>query len=624
MYLKMLIKKQLQTIMQHTASKTLQQLNMKEKLIFIFTIAVSGIVILFGVLHYQMTARTLYREAREESVQMIDYACSDINTLFTETYLLCSAVNDDISLQRLMRRTFTSKKELFSSDLEGNMEMLTLPSHNSYNKDIFGIYVLGDHGGRYKSCSSSFLSADPRKTDWYRIIHSTGRPQWFPPHKNSYVVQTPEFSCISIGIPFVDKLTGHIKGVILAEIASEKLSEIADRAGNSGGAVFLMDERNRIMNLSALTKDLSSKDQTSIEQARKMVEQNLKEVPEYGVSHILEDKNRLVVYQTLEQADWKIVGVIPRSEIIRSVRYIKILTIMLIAISVSVSMAVAELVAESVTKPLSVLADAMEQVRAGNLDVSVHTERKDEIGVLYQSFQHMTREMRTMIQTIYEEQEKLRIEELRALQAQIQPHFLYNTLDSIIWSLRMNQVKESIQMLDALTDFFKITLSKGKDIISMEEEIRHVNSYLRILHKRYCEKFDYDLNVEPAVLKTKTPKLIIQPIVENAIYHGLKPAEGKGYLYIHVFEQDGNTCVRIEDTGVGISPEQVKQINQELETISSDQSGTGYGIRNVNDKLKIVFGSQSGVTIQSSKGEGTIVTLLLHRQGGITNESDYL
>lgn len=271
MYLKMLIKKQLQTIMQHTASKTLQQLNMKEKLIFIFTIAVSGIVILFGVLHYQMTARTLYREAREESVQMIDYACSDINTLFTETYLLCSAVNDDISLQRLMRRTFTSKKELFSSDLEGNMEMLTLPSHNSYNKDIFGIYVLGDHGGRYKSCSSSFLSADPRKTDWYRIIHSTGRPQWFPPHKNSYVVQTPEFSCISIGIPFVDKLTGHIKGVILAEIASEKLSEIADRAGNSGGAVFLMDERNRIMNLSALTKDLSSKDQTSIEQARKMV-----------------------------------------------------------------------------------------------------------------------------------------------------------------------------------------------------------------------------------------------------------------------------------------------------------------------------------------------------------------
>ena len=480
MYLKMLIKKQLQTIMQHTASKTLQQLNMKEKLIFIFTIAVSGIVILFGVLHYQMTARTLYREAREESVQMIDYACSDINTLFTETYLLCSAVNDDISLQRLMRRTFTSKKELFSSDLEGNMEMLTLPSHNSYNKDIFGIYVLGDHGGRYKSCSSSFLSADPRKTDWYRIIHSTGRPQWFPPHKNSYVVQTPEFSCISIGIPFVDKLTGHIKGVILAEIASEKLSEIADRAGNSGGAVFLMDERNRIMNLSALTKDLSSKDQTSIEQARKMVEQNLKEVPEYGVSHILEDKNRLVVYQTLERADWKIVGVIPRSEIIRSVRYIKILTIMLIAISVSVSMAVAELVAESVTKPLSVLADAMEQVRAGNLDVSVHTERKDEIGVLYQSFQHMTREMRTMIQTIYEEQEKLRIEELRALQAQIQPHFLYNTLDSIIWSLRMNQVKESIQMLDALTDFFKITLSKGKDIISMEEEIRHVN--LSLIH----------------------------------------------------------------------------------------------------------------------------------------------
>ena len=609
----MLIKKQLQTIMQHTASKTLQQLNMKEKLIFIFTIAVSGIVILFGVLHYQMTARTLYREAREESVQMIDYACSDINTLFTETYLLCSAVNDDISLQRLMRRTFTSKKELFSSDLEGNMEMLTLPSHNSYNKDIFGIYVLGDHGGRYKSCSSSFLSADPRKTDWYRIIHSTGRPQWFPPHKNSYVVQTPEFSCISIGIPFVDKLTGHIKGVILAEIASEKLSEIADRAGNSGGAVFLMDERNRIMNLSALTKDLSSKDQTSIEQARKMVEQNLKEVPEYGVSHILEDKNRLVVYQTLERADWKIVGVIPRSEIIRSVRYIKILTIMLIAISVSVSMAVAELVAESVTKPLSVLADAMEQVRAGNLDVSVHTERKDEIGVLYQSFQHMTREMRTMIQTIYEEQEKLRIEELRALQAQIQPHFLYNTLDSIIWSLRMNQVKESIQMLDALTDFFKITLSKGKDIISMEEEIRHVNSYLRILHKRYCEKFDYDLNVEPAVLKTKTPKLIIQPIVENAVRHGVDMREeGGGIIRVSARPSGGDLLLIVEDNGAGMDEKALKEILKK-------ETG-GYGVRNVHERILLYAGEGYGLFFESCKGKGTAVTVRLPINQQRTNE----
>ena len=115
----------------------------------------------------------------------------------------------------------------------------------------------------------------------------------------------------------------------------------------------------------------------------------------------------------------------------------------------------------------------MEQVCAGNLETSVETERGDEIGVLYDSFNHMTGEMRNLIDTIYREQEKLRREELKALQAQINPHFLYNTLDSIIWSLRMRQVEESIEMLTALTDFFKISLSKGRDIITIEEEVKH-------------------------------------------------------------------------------------------------------------------------------------------------------
>ncbi len=600
----------------------IKNLKLKEKMILYFAASASGIVILFGLIHYQMSASRITAEAKQNTVQMIGNACSDINELFLQTYQVCSAMNDDIGMQRLVRREFSSQKEIFSSDLEGSMEMMVLPS---YNKDIFGVYVLGDNGGRYKSNSASFLVSDLMDTPWYRIIHATGKPQWFPPHENSYVVRTPGISFVSIGIPFIDKATGRTKGVVLADIESEKLSEIAGRAVSGNGDVFLMDERNRIMNLSALPESGSLwRNGESVELARQIVEDNLSEIPEYGVSHVLEERGQLVVYQTLDQADWKIVGVIPKRAITESVNYIKILMIMLAAVAVAVSMIVAELVAESVTRPIDTLVDAMEQVYVGNLDVSVQTGRTDEIGVLYRSFNHMTGEMKRLIDAIYREQEALRKQELKALQAQINPHFLYNTLDSIIWSLRMKQVEESIEMLAALTDFFKISLSKGKDIITIEEEVKHVSSYLSIQHQRYREKFDYDINVDPALPGCRTPKLILQPIVENAIYHGLKPKEGTGYLYIHIFSEGDDILMRVEDTGMGMPKERVEKLNMELASVSSDQQGTGYGVRNVNDKIKIVFGKTCGVEIQSVEGEGTIVTLRIHKNGGKLDESDYL
>lgn len=393
------------------------RLMLKEKMILSFAAASTGIVVLTGALHYYMTASRILEEAEATTVQMVGNACQDINELFLQTFQVCSAMNDNISMQKLIRRQFSSIKEMYSHDLEGSMEMMVLPS---YNRDIFGVYVLGDNGGRYKSNSSSFLVSDPRDTDWYRIIHATGQAQWFPPHENSYVVSTPYTSYVSMGIPFIDKATGRTKGVVLADIDSDKLSDIAARAVSGAGDVFLMDERNRIMNLTA--GEGPWKDRDGVEKARRMVEENLSEIPEYGVSHVLKDKGQLVVYQTLNQTDWKIVGVIPKASITRSVEYIKVLMIMLLALAVVISMILSEIVADSVTRPLFTLVKAMEQVCAGNLETSVETERGDEIGVLYDSFNHMTGEMRNLIDTIYREQEKLRREELKALQAQINPH----------------------------------------------------------------------------------------------------------------------------------------------------------------------------------------------------------
>ena len=178
------------------------RLMLKEKMILSFAAASTGIVVLTGTLHYYMTSSRILEEAEATTVQMVGNACQDINELFLQTFQVCSAMNDNISMQKLIRRQFRSIKEMYSHDLEGSMEMMVLPS---YNRDIFGVYVLGDNGGRYKS--NSLPSGVDQGHGLVSDHHATGQAQWFPPHENSYVVSTPYTSYVSMGIPFIDKAT---------------------------------------------------------------------------------------------------------------------------------------------------------------------------------------------------------------------------------------------------------------------------------------------------------------------------------------------------------------------------------------------------------------------------------
>ena len=573
-------------------------------------------MVLTGALHYYMTSSRILEEAEATTVQMVGKACQDINELFLQTFQVCSAMNDNISMQKLIRRQFSSIKEMYSHDLEGSMEMMVLPS---YNRDIFGVYVLGDNGGRYKSNSSSFLVSDPRDTDWYRIIHATGQAQWFPPHENSYVVSTPYTSYVSMGIPFIDKATGRTKGVVLADIDSDKLSDIAARAVSGAGDVFLMDERNRIMNLTA--GEGPWKDRDGVEKARRMVEENLSEIPEYGVSHVLKDKGQLVVYQTLNQTDWKIVGVIPKASITRSVEYIKVLMIMLLALAVVISMILSEIVADSVTRPLFTLVKAMEQVCAGNLETSVETERGDEIGVLYDSFNHMTGEMRNLIDTIYREQEKLRREELKALQAQINPHFLYNTLDTIRSMAIIRDSEDIAQMAESLSMLFRYSISRPGEMATLKDELDNVKNYLVIQGYRFPGKFKYQQRIEDEeLLQYKLPVLTIQPVIENAIHHGLETKVGGGQVSVYAYSTQERFIIRIADNGMGMTEQQMDSLRERLskgrfiyeqDRDLKKRGNTGIALPNVNQRIKFYYGDDYGIKVYSTAGIGTIVEIIL-------------
>ena len=220
------------------------------------------------------------------------------------------------------------------------------------------------------------------------------------------------------------------------------------------------------------------------------------------------------------------------------------------------------------------------------------------------SFSHMVCRIQQLMVTVRQEEINLRKTELKALQAQINPHFLYNTLDSIAWMCEQGQNADAVQMVHALARLFRISISKGHELIPIAKEIEHAESYLQIQKYRYKNRFSYDFQVDPSCLDYLCNKITLQPIIENAINHGLDLLVEEGHIQVEVKPDGDDILFRVIDDGVGMSPEQVEAIMNQ-----KPKDHTGIGIRNVNDRLKIYFGKQYGLRIESVPDEGTCVEI---------------
>lgn len=264
----------------------------------------------------------------------------------------------------------------------------------------------------------------------------------------------------------------------------------------------------------------------------------------------------------------------------------------------------------SITKPLWKLNEVTQQVAEGNLSVRSDVQNGDEVGVLSDSLNTMIDKINELLEQVTKEQVRLRKAEFELLQSQINPHFLYNTLDAIIWLAEAGEQKKVVSMVRSLSEFFRTSLNRGKDIITVKEELQHVRSYLEIQQVRYQDILNYEINVPEELDRYLIPKITIQPLVENALYHGIKNKRGCGKIQIRGREQDNLLIMEIEDDGIGISKERLWQVNDGIQK----KVLTGkdiYGLYNVNERIRLNFGESYGIDIQSTYGEGTIVRILL-------------
>ena len=289
----------------------------------------------------------------------------------------------------------------------------------------------------------------------------------------------------------------------------------------------------------------------------------------------------------------------------------------LLPCTIGFSIFAAWLISASIYRPIKKLHDVTTTITKNDLQVLVNSENVDEITELGNNFNIMIGRIRELLNAKVKEQESLKKAELKVLQAQINPHFLYNTLDTIVWMAEASKTDQVIELVRALSSFFRISLSKGKDWISIRQEIEHVRSYLAIQKMRYRDILDYKIEVDEDLLDGTILKLTLQPLVENALYHGIKNKRNGGTIVVRA-QRVGTDLVRLEvqDDGVGFTPFKLAQIRTMLDDDSSEISlkEGGFGLENVNKRIKLYYGKQYGLYVHSEYLGGTQVVVRIPLQ----------
>lgn len=289
------------------------------------------------------------------------------------------------------------------------------------------------------------------------------------------------------------------------------------------------------------------------------------------------------------------------------------LSILLIFGAVGFSVVAAWGLSRSIYTPIKKLHDVTTTITKNDLQVLMTGEHSDEITELGMSFNIMIGKIKELLDSKIKEQEELKKAELRALQAQINPHFLYNTLDTIIWMAQAKKTEQVIMIVSTLSNFFRISLSKGMDWITIGEEVELTKNYLTIQKMRYEDIMDFTIDVEDNIKKYTVLKLILQPLVENALYHGIKNKRQGGNITVRGKRLDQHQVIlEVEDTGIGFTPEKLNQLQAELAEESYDlKVESGFGIANVYRRIRLYYGRQFGLTVKSEYNSGTCVTLLI-------------
>jgi Predicted signal transduction protein with a C-terminal ATPase domain len=577
--------------MQKTAKK--KGLSLHRVLLSMFLVSI-GIVLLFLVIALvPKTTDLLQRNAVDRTKETVLQGVKSLD-LFVDNLL--SSLNYATTLL---------PSDMDAAD-EGWKERLSFMDMS--REDISALALFDKEGALlYATSGQTALKSDKVAAQpfFQKAIERQGTALYFSlPHmQNLFSGQRSYVLSVSRSVEYMRG--GQIQtGVMLMDVEYSSLRTLIERItlGQSGYA-YLLDESDRLVchpYEQRIDSGLMTEDITAVSKSLLGVTQDS-----------AQGKERVLIAATVNKTRWRLVGVAYFDEITTlESAFIRIFSVVLLGAAL-IAFACAAMASHFVTRPIIVVERTMQKVIGGNLNVSLNETGFREIRSVSSAFNHMLSRIRALMSQILVEQETKRLHELNALQAQINPHFLYNTLDSIIWMEERGRGKEAIKMVSALAKLFRIAISRGKPMIKVEEELEHVRNYLIIQKMRFKDKFAYTLEATEEALREATVKLIVQPIVENCINHAIDQISGEElHIDIRAFTDENNLIFTVRDDGVGIAPEQMPEL------LTQNAGTSGIGLKNVHERIMLTYGSAYGISVDSHENEYTLVTITLPKGKG--------
>ncbi|WP_373212976.1 histidine kinase [Ruminococcus sp. 5_1_39BFAA] len=421
----------------------------------------------------------------------------------------------------------------------------------------------------------------------------------FPIENREFLGGSEREGILTQGVRVISIETGETLGYLFINIKSSAIAELfpdnKDIAYRKN--YYIVDDRNKVVVTRNTEGILKEEDPSFIKKINQFGEESFQSV--------VNEEKCLITTRENSKFGWTIINEIPIHDIMKDI-YLMTIMIVLIGIAcIVLSVIFILILSRVITNPIKALTDTASIISAGDLSCRCVVDCRDEVGVLSKTFNKMLERIQNLLQQVKEEQKRKRETELALFQIQIKPHFLYNTLDLIYVCCEMDDGKTGGRIAKALADYYRTCLSGGSEVISIGEELRNTENYLYIQKERYSDIITYHMSAAENCLKYKIPKMTLQPLVENAIYHGLKEKEEGGCISIEVMESEEFVIVEVIDDGIGMEPEIFDSILEKKD----ERGKKHFGLKNVHERLQLYFGEEYGLSIDKEKKTGTCIRI---------------
>lgn len=577
--------------------------SMKIQLLIIFLALATVPSLIIGAIAGNIIYRNGIQTNMDYANKSNEIITSNINTFTDRCLKYAEMVARDNQIQALLRKPLSpSPKQRYKEELEIS-QLLYFYNHELMD-EIFGIYVIGENGQQCNSNSMPYKGDALNQSELYRTVTAAGQPVWFASHGDSIVTKVTGKNFYSVGIPVIDKATGASMGIVVLEFEDTYFSTLTDTTYNSNDTMFYI-------------KDQTGYYFSSNEQANRIHIKTGQFYTKNHTTYFKSDSHNVYLYtETIFDTGYELISLVSIEQIkencLSLTKSIMVFTLLLTLLSTSLFI----YINSKIFGPMQELKKGIELVQEGNYDITLTVKAKNDIGTLVNGFNNMIHKINEQMDHIYRHQRSLRKANLEVLQAQINPHFLYNTLDSIIWLSRAKDTESTITLTSALVSFLRIGLINGFKTITVADELKHVESYLQIQKIRYGDLLNYTVEHPDGSSKYYIPKLTLQPLVENCISHGMDSSHHIGTITVSCEITGDAVMIEVKDTGVGIEAAALEKIN----AMEYTPAKGGVGIKNVNERLRLYFNTSYRLWLSSQPGLGTTVHIILPKETEVRND----